>query len=667
MRVILAVLVLAVLGVLAVVMLLYLAGQTERGEGPLAEGGNSPGQGAGNWRGSSDDGDTYTIERTEYHNPPPKQEELTDDRLEDKPPLPFLPQLVDRRPLGKDDAWLVNSSAALLRLDVPIIHPDYEGALLELHPSYAAAVKNRHNVLPSVNLLDGKCKQFDDGLYAALDQAYYKGLKDRLRSHVDVIKQLYEKTDKASEAAAFLAAGLELADVRVEVKNAELKDRYVREFQQSAAAKPIGFYTWNDMLQQCWKFMKFFQHEFGPHELAVPTALSAILSKDTGLRADYERINSFYARLTNPLLCLPLTGLPEAPLTAEAFKQLCRERKVHRATVAVLPPSTSRETVLFDRLFPAGLPADANLMNEFIRRIRSGEVDLTPRPSSGWYDHQVYALETMLLPERGDERNKLYLTKQYKKRMLEAFQALVTKRRETHSRQLGVTKDEAMPPPELPEFVQPRLRVEPCPSFFLRTARAYAFLAGFLEAALGKDALTQLKGLREGGEREADLFTELQQMRDLFYGLYLISCEDIGQPINLAKDEAVDPEKCYHLASKWLPGAFRDADMAADTRVSIPLYADSARNVTRLWLTLGVRLAKLDVNYMRPPSLKPARGEGEWNPVEGRRLLPSNYLIAVDEFAEVELRGVRTLDRSELRAICDREKTREKIIAALSR
>lgn len=44
----------------------------------------------------------------------------------------------------------------------------------------------------------------------------------------------------------------------------------------------------------------------------------------------------------------------------------------------------------------------------------------------------------------------------------------------------------------------------------------------------------------------------------------------------------------------------------------------------------------------------------------------SEYVILIDEFAEVELKGLRVLDRAELRAVCDREKTKEKIVQALS-
>src|SRR5205807_5389376 len=103
----------------------------------------------------------------------------------------------------------------------------------------------------------------------------------------------------------------------------------------------------------------------------------------------------------------------------------------------------------------------------------------------------------------------------------------------------------------------PRLRVESCPSYFLRTARAYAFLANFLETALGKDGMQTLHGLKKDGIRKQSLYAELQTlndlkrpdrleqnlynelhfMRDLFYGIYLVSAEDIGLQPALAADE----------------------------------------------------------------------------------------------------------------------------------
>jgi hypothetical protein len=582
-----------------------------------------------------------TVEKTEWQAPAPKPEdELTDDRLEDKTPVPFEPALADREPHG---GYLVNRSDAVIRLDIAPTDPGQEAALLTLHPSYTAAAaiaSSDRTVLPSVNLIDGKAKQFDDGLYAALDQAYYQGLDGTLRSHVELVRRIYDKLDPDSAAAPFLAAALELAGVRVPVRDTAAKDRWLRDFEANeVVSKPIGFYTWNGTLSACFRFLRFLQHSFTAQELAIPATVEQVLGRDAALSADYRKAIDFYAKLTNP----PITG-----------------------DMALFPASTSREVVLFDRLFPEGLPANAQLMSELVRRIRSGSVKLEPRPNSGWYEFQVYALETLLVPEKGEEHDKLLLTRPYKKRMLEAFEALFTKRRETHVRQLQVgcasSTTRAL---REEEKVRPRLRLEPCPSYFLRTARAYAFLSNFLEAAVGKDALHTLHGLTKDGRREQDLSGQLSFMRDLFYGLYLVSAEDIGMKPALMADEPVDREQCYKTATEWLSRAFQDPDLGADTRVAVPIFVDLGRPATRLWATLGVRLAKLDVAFARPPRLKPLDGGREWDTAPSYRLGEAHYLIPVDEFVEVELQGLKVLDRDELRTVCDRERSKEAIVAAL--
>jgi hypothetical protein len=100
---------------------------------------------------------------------------LESDRAQDKQTT-FDPALVDRRPVGQ---WLINLSGAPLKLDIDLVVKEEETHLLTLYPSYAKAVAAARQklpagvtILPSLNLIDGKAKQFDDGLYAALDQAY---------------------------------------------------------------------------------------------------------------------------------------------------------------------------------------------------------------------------------------------------------------------------------------------------------------------------------------------------------------------------------------------------------------------------------------------------------------------------------------------------------------
>ena len=602
-----------------------------------------------------------TITRTDYHSPAPEAKPLVvADRLADKATT-FDPELVDRRPEGK---WLVNLSEAVVRLDTPLVLPDLEPGFLVLHPSYAATLAKTglggDEILASVNMVDGKGKQFDDGLVAALKQASLQGKTPKLPDPVSVVKRLLAKVGPNSPATPFLAAGLTLIGEKARIAPAleNEKNRCLTTFEANEVlSKPIGFYTWNKTLSDGYRFLRFFQQTFDDRDLAIPRALAAALAQDSELFDDYRRVVAFDSGLTNPPDCLSLMDLVADPSLPKPGHG-----------VAIFPPSASRENELFRRLFPLGLPPGADLMRGLIEGVRSGAVDLAPRKGSGWYEHQVYALETLLLPEKGDESRKLLLTAPYKLRMLEAFKALMTKRRETHSLPPAAAPF-SDPPPEPPRRIAPRLRVEPAPSFYLRTARAYAFLAAFLESAVGADVLMSLHGLREGGERPQDLRSELASMRDLYYGLALLSAEDIGMRLKLHDDEPVDRDRCEQLASEWLAHARDDPDLGVDTRVSVPIYVDAKGGVTRLWATLGVRLTRLTADFARAPRIRPrnAQESDGWQAVEPYRLETSSYLIAVDDFAEITLRGNRVLTRKELRAVCDVQKSKEAIVSALER
>ncbi len=551
--------------------------------------------------------ETYDVEVAEYNPPPvtPLANLLGDDKPGDKKLPVFDPNRVDRR---LQEGWQLNASGAMFRLSVPALLPYVDE--VDLYPSFEEAMRRGHwpgrQRLLSLNLIDAKAKQFDDGLYAALDLAYHQGLKGKLFSHVKLVEALANSAGPKDPAAPFLAAGLRLAGVEIEVYDKAAQARWISKFNgYSPASKPIGFYTWSESLKQTFRFMRFFQQEFDNDDLKVPQAIALLLAKDDALRGEYKKVLDFYARLTNPLGCRSVLDLIEPPI-----------KKPRSEEVALFPSSESREVLLFGRLFPMGLPPNADLMREFITRIRSGEIDLAPRPNSGWYEYQVYALETLLLAGRGEEVDKLVLSASYKKRALEAFQALVTKRRETHVRQLDTFTTSEEAPMERPKMVTPQLRLEPCPTYLIRTARAYAFLETFLVSRLGEDALAGLHGLKASGERQPDLGTELKSQRDLFYGLYLVSCEDLGLAPQLKPEEPVERDACYQQAVRWLTDCLQDEDLGIDTRVSVPLYVDRVQNKTRLWVTLGVKMVKLDASYVEqfPPSIRQSP-EHSWSMV----------------------------------------------------
>ena len=107
--------------------------------------------------------------------------------------------------------------------------------------------------------------------------------------------------------------------------------------------------------------------------------------------------------------------------------------------------------------------------------------------------------------------------------------------------------------------------------------------------------------------------------------------------------------------------------MKVDTRVAVPIYFDVVSRRTRLWATIGVRLAKLDVSYAKPPKIKAKEGTGDWVDAGFDGLESAVFVIAVDEFAEVEIPGLQPLSRQELRDACNSHKTKSEIVQALSR
>lgn len=602
----------------------------------------------------------YRIEvKTDYHPHQPTVElELKDDSPSELK-APFDPALVDKRLL---DQWEVNSSFATLKLDCPDMKVDRNPELDQLYASYsdaiAAAKKGRLNLLPSANLVDGAAKQFDDGLYAAIDVAVFTGKVPGMASPVAVVEKVAAALPPKSESLAFLAVALDLAGRGIEIDASleQMKSNWKSKFDRDGfRKKPIGFYTWSQDLRWIWKFSKFLQEEFRGEK--IPREMAAVIQADPDLLGEYQSLIRHANSMTNPAKCLSLDQLQEGK-SREELRQL---HNLPDSSIAFFPPSSTKENVLFDRLFSGRLPQDVNLMSVLIQKVLSGEVDLKPRDGSGWYDHQVSALETLLLPAKGVENDKLLFTSRYKKRLLEAFKSMITKRRETHARQMALTKLPSGPRP--PQIIKPRLRVEPCATFYLRTARAYRFVGNYLESSLGRESLDQLTGLTKNGDRGVPLGEELENIRNRCYGLYLIVCDDIGMPPNFADGEEVDIDACYEQAQQWLSKIETDNDLNKDTRVSIPVSYDGQASKTRLWSTIGVRLAKLDVSYVQPPKIRPA-GEQDWQDVEISSVKSCSYVIAVDEFAELTTRGDRTFSRDEFRAMCDKHRTREAIVTA---
>ena len=609
---------------------------------------------------------TIIVEHTDYRPPAPVTDEvLVDDTFDPAKAPSFDPNRTDSRDA---EGWTVNLSGAVTRLDIEPLKPDVDLELLKLRPSYLQAIQHQTtelNILPSVNLIDGKAKQFDDGLYAAIEEHWFRQKLGAFHGDLDFLERLAKGVAADSKAAAFLAEGLALAGIDVPATDLAARQEFKHAFDiDLLKTKPIGFYAWTDRLQQCYRVGRYFQTDFQFDDVDWLSSIVQAMRSNTELLKDYQQILARWARLSNRPARLTVADLVDLPPDTD-LNRLCRDRKISLKLISLIPPGTNRESELTRRVFPLGIPASADIMRELVKAIREGTVNLQPTAASGWYDYQVYALETLLLPQKGAEARHLLLSANYKRRMQEAFQSLMTKRKETHVLRSDTAPKSAAAPRPIQHFV-PRLRLEPAPTYYLRMARSYRFLELAIHELVDGTSLSDMYGLTESGRRKYLLTDELLEMQRLFYGCHVLSAEDLGMEHQLAADEQVDIALCRNSAQNWLATFREDGDLAADTRVIVPVAEDTRRRMMSTWATVGVRLARLKASYQpeAAPRVRPAEG-GDWIALTPDQIGDASYLIAVDEFVSVQLPSSRIFSRAEFRELCNQCQTREQIIRRL--
>src|SRR6185503_6687143 len=100
-------------------------------------------------------------------------------------------------------------------------------------------------------------------------------------------------------------------------------------------------------------------------------------------RKAYENLVALYGKMTNSVKSSLVDRLDGAATGTCASG----------TPAAFLSASQTPEGDLYEKLYPNGVPAGADLMADLIKAIRDGSVDLAPDEADGWYQHQLYALE----------------------------------------------------------------------------------------------------------------------------------------------------------------------------------------------------------------------------------------------------------------------------------
>jgi len=639
----------------------------------------------------------------------PDEIEVTADNLADKNPA-FVdePGMWQELPVtvryGDAVTCTINKSAAVIGLDMEPVAEAEQAVNDLLFATYkdAIAYANDHDIalVPSVQMVDHKAKVFADDFYGSIER-YLQNEASALGGGKRVLfaallEQLVRRADAdpaARAAAARVAAGLRLGGVpvtdlppEIDATAAKLADAFRATPLKS---KPIGFYAESEDLSAIFRQDRFYQDPIDPPQVC---AMARVLMENPALRRQYKAVLRTYARLTNPparfsvddaaehtaALDTP-AALQQALMGSAKWQALCKrgaDREPGGPSVQLLPFSTSKENELFATLYNvSGELPKGNIMNALIQAVRSGKLDLTPDEESGWYDYQIHALEALLVPERGQEGVKLFLSETYKKRLIEAFKTILTKKRELHAKQVGLLKARGGGP-QKPFIIAPVLSLEPTATYYLRTARGLRFVSNALAAIHGEGALGAAR-LSNG----QPLGKSAERMIALFYGLYLRVCDEIGMKPVLLWDEMPEPMQANarQTAAAWLQERDTDPCYETDVRFIVPGLSNERGSRVRYWMTCGVRLAKLKAEYVKRPTLRFADVETgklleELGPDSESGYLkeipisykyaPTRLWLPVEVFAEAD-GSAEPMTRKEFRALCDGCRTKEEIVAAV--
>jgi len=606
---------------------------------------------------------------------------------------------------------ILNKSATVTRLDIVPLEGNekvLEGRLFSDRGSAIAAILKIHEsettLTASMEVVNGALKPFNDGLYAAVELGVQSSkvsfLTDLLAAVTVNIGDAQGSVQRGflEAAAVDLGAALILAGETptLSSKLRSLAEAAVKEFTDKGAlfSRPIGFYTWNKKLKQIFaqdRFLQNYQGERSPYsdeEVGKAAALALTLKQDATLAERYQKHLALYAGLTNPFANHPVSLLMEYVSNLDSLNNISEVTKQFLADFpspdlvsqecqphfALFPSSRSKETEYFEsRYCSDGAPAGVNYMEELVKAIRDGQLNLAPTNDSGWYDYQSFALETLLLPERADESKHLLLTKAYKEKLLETFKTIMTQNRETHAKQLEMGKSDiaAM---VVKTDLYPLFPAEPFPTFYLRSARAYRFLIAYLSSVLDAKFLSETSRLYEGGgSSKLSLGQELHEKAELLYGLYFQMSDAVGaKPELLPKElEEFNEDSCREAAKKWLGISldslreetwFADSDVLKDSRVLVPVQRDILSKEVVYWGVIGVKVLKSNVEFVKgsePRDIVSAC----WT----KEIKDHNYYLLAEQFAEITLPGdVPPPTRDEFRAACDEHDNAKDIEAALS-
>jgi len=527
--------------------------------------------------------------------------------------------------------------------------------------STIASIPRKSADFTSASILFAKAKQFDDGLYAAVEYLCqdgtdnFTGKRRMLRLLAHALKDLEREADRKpllycrGYIRAAAALGGQTIKTTKEEKNqaAKITSAFL---SNQLISKPISFYTWTEHLSKIFRQDRLLQQKLDS-EKNIRLMARGVSKNDAAVTA-YRAYLSFVKKMTNPFP-------PE-------YSDLSRVEKIDKEiTYSFFPPSRSIETELIKKLYKdKKIPEGFSLIDTLVEKIREREIDLAPGDDSGWYDYQVYALEPLLIPERMPEAKKLDFSDAYKRELIALFKASLALTRETHIKQLEVPlAGAALEKPTVD--IYPGITVEPVATCYLRRAQSYLFVRELLESTFGEAALKRAHRLTASGTVSKNLHEELLEMEALFFGAYFVVAEEIGMESESHEGRSRElREADKKFARNWIRTCADDPDVGIDNRMMVPVFYDIDRKEIKVWVVLGHADKPLTISFKEKPTVTKIT-DAKGNRVEADLKFKSASRSLIYPVSS-EIYVKKLLNRSEFRDLCDKYRTQSEIIKALS-
>lgn len=448
-------------------------------------------------------------------------------------------------------------------------------------------------------LIAHKAKSVADGVFATVEALSSEGTS-RCIGIDAFLKQLAERLKPCTrprsriDGAIGLATGLAV--------DAPFMQRFLAD---KVTSRPLGFYVWDEDLRRVFRRDRYLQAKLDEDE--AESIWEAIRS-DNGLLRAYRHHLARVARFTNPLSRPSLIQRAEYIARGQWQQSPLQES-------AVFPPSVAPENAY-------------DSVAQFFDAIRAGTCNIEPVPSSGFYAHQLRALEPLLRPHSFPEASRRQIDDEYASVLERLATMNLFLARETHVKQLDL--EPTAPAPGQRHWIRPGIKVEPLPSHYAFLADAFRFAREVIEEGWGDDGLSA-RQRREAGYIGTTVAAGIEEV---------VALLDTAARVSRLELEGISEHAEVTAGRERLFALWTDPDAVGDARGMVPVVRTQDGRL-RVLVFAGWEVHTLLIKLVSAPVVPP-----------GASLGGIGFPLPVPLMREVVIDGP-PLDRDEVRRLCD--------------